>query len=422
MLGVDYDAADWQKTLAQVRLAVIALIAIVTAAIVVSLIVVRLARAEVETRERADAAIRESEARFRTLADAAPVMMWMENPERRIEYLNAGLARLPGRCPGGRGGRRPRRPHPSGGSSSVSARCARGRRRWAGRTRWTIGCGGPTGSIAGSRRPRPPRRHADGSLAGYAGICSDVTDQRLASAELARARDAAVRSARLKSEFLANMSHEIRTPMTGVIGMLELLLDTELNAEQRDRAETARRSAEALLQILNDILDFSKVEAGRLELENIDFDLRNTLDDVTGLLGERASTKGLEWATLVRPGVPSTVRGDPGRLRQVLLNLAGNAIKFTEQGEVVLRAQLASEDATHADALLYAVGPERPQDADHLRQPGDGGGEQRHSSSRGRRNRAWPWRSASGSAPRLMPSRCHQRSTMSESFGTLPRR
>jgi two-component system, sensor histidine kinase and response regulator len=354
VLGVDYDAADWQKTLAQLRLAVIALIAIVTAAIVISLIVVRLARAEVETRERADAAIRESEARFRTLADAAPVMMWMEDPERRIEYLNGGWlgfrgAPLEEEMAAGREAHvypedQFRFREVRQGATSVGRPYTVDYRlqRADGEYRWI-------------QETAAPRRSGDGSFAGYAGICSDVNDQRLASAELARARDAAVRSARLKSEFLANMSHEIRTPMTGIIGMLELLLDTELNAEQRDRAETARRSAEALLQILNDILDFSKVEAGRLELETIDFDLRTTLDDVTGLLGERASSKGLEWATLVRPGVPSTVRGDPGRLRQVLLNLAGNAIKFTQQGEVVLRAQLASEDATHVTVRFEVV-------------------------------------------------------------------
>jgi two-component system, sensor histidine kinase and response regulator len=348
VLVVNYDAGDWQRTLAQIRLAVIALIGVVTATIVASLLVVRLARAEVETRTRADAAIRESEARFRTLADAAPVMMWMEDRQQQTEYLNAGWlafrgATLEEESAAGRQAQI----HPEdlfrfrevrqgaasvGRAYTVDYRLRRADGEW----RWM-------------QETAAPRHAADGTFAGYAGICSDVTDQRLASAELARARDAAVRSARLKSEFLANMSHEIRTPMSGIIGMLELLLDTELDAEQRDRAETARRSAEALLQILNDILDFSKVEAGRLELERIDFDLRSTLDDVTGLLGERASAKGLEWATLVRPGVPSTVRGDPGRLRQVLLNLAGNAIKFTEQGEVVLRAQQAREDTTHVE-------------------------------------------------------------------------
>jgi PAS domain S-box-containing protein len=207
------------------------------------------------------------------------------------------------------------------------------------------------GSQKWNSTSKVPWRDKFGQLIGVMGIGRDITGNKASEEALKHAKDAAEAGSRAKSEFLANMSHEIRTPLNGVIGMTDLALETVLTAEQREYLDTVKVSADSLLTVINDILDFSKIEAGKVDLEMEDFNLRDSLEATLKTLALRADEKGLELLCEIAPNVPEIVRGDSNRLRQIVVNLVGNAIKFTDHGEVALHVQVDAEEGD--DRILH---------------------------------------------------------------------
>jgi PAS domain S-box-containing protein len=193
---------------------------------------------------------------------------------------------------------------------------------------------------------------ASGAVTGMIGVIFDTTERKSLERRLGEAKDAAEAASLAKSQFLANMSHEIRTPMNGIIGMTELVLDTALTQHQRDYLETVRQSADALMEIINDLLDLSKIEAGRMELESIDFEPRALLEHLCRPIALSAQRKSLAFALELGAGVPALARGDPGRLRQVLVNLLGNAVKFTQRGSVTLKVDARTGSAPAGETSI----------------------------------------------------------------------
>ncbi len=305
-------------------------------------------------RKLSQEALRQSEEQYRMIVETANEGIRVQDTEGRITFVNQKMAHMLGKQPEDLLGRpviesihpdeiqdfheriRLRR-------EGVSEEYERRHVHADGSTIWT-------------RISATPIFDDQGQFAGSFAMITDITNVKQAKAELIKAREQAEAASQAKSDFLANMSHEIRTPMNGVIGMTGLLLDTNLTPDQRRYVETIQSSGENLLALINDILDFSKIEAGHLEMETLDFNLHELLDDLSDTMALRAHEKSLELIAHAEPDVPELLRGDPSRLRQILNNLVGNAVKFTEAGEVVIRVQKVERDAGMPECWNAGIG------------------------------------------------------------------
>jgi two-component system, sensor histidine kinase and response regulator len=329
---------------------------------------------DISERKRSENALRESNDKFHLLADHITDAFWIRSPDmRELHYVSPAFERIWGRSTASLYAA-PQQwadfTHPEDRARVLDVFAALTRDAASLDVEYRIVR--PDGEIRWIRARGFQVRDGAGKLIHLTGIVTDITErQRVADAlrtslaeisstntalqaeivERKHAEHAAEAANRSKREFLANMSHEIRTPLNGVIGMTELALDTELTAEQREYLDMVKASGESLLSVINDILDFSKIEAGQLTLDAIPFDLSDCLGTTLKLLASRADMKGLELACEIRPDVPTALVGDPGRLRQIITNLIGNAIKFTEQGEVVLSVEAGTR--TGHDAVIH---------------------------------------------------------------------
>jgi two-component system, sensor histidine kinase and response regulator len=293
---------------------------------------------EITDRKNAEEALRESEHRWRSLTEALPQLVWTATPDGSCDYFSAQWREHTG-VPENvlLGWRWLETLHPDD----------RERTRQA----WTAAVQGPgaydveyrvrrlDGAYRWFKTRGTPMRDSGGDIVKWFGACTDITEAKRAEDQLRQLKEAAEAANRSKDEFLANVSHEIRTPMNAILGMTELALDTPLNEDQRQCLRTVKSAADSLLGLINDLLDFSKIEAGKLELTPADFSLRATVGESVRALAVRAHKEGLELVCHVQPDTPDALIGDAARLRQVLLNLVGNAIKFTERGEVVVRVR-----------------------------------------------------------------------------------